>query len=30
MTEDAKDLQDYGEKQEDVANKRIPYASTLL
>merc|ERR1719163_773358 len=28
--ENANDLQAYGAKQEDVANSRIPYASTLL
>jgi hypothetical protein len=28
--DNANDLQEYGAKQEDVANARIPYASTLV
>jgi hypothetical protein len=28
--ENAQDLVDYGDKQTDTSNARIPYASTLL
>merc|ERR1712021_241997 len=30
MTENAADLQTYGENQDDVANARLPYASTFV